>query len=483
MFMTQDDLEQFRNSVLNDAFTMYAQRLPQLLQSLGAQVLGSIENIANISQQLPMSTPQFQQSSKASVDPDPFANLTEMSRCHMSITDPIDAIVARGSVFPCSPRVSLHNAPLPYDHVKVSVDVVLDGMGDYPIPTPTDEHTTVSSTLGSMCAWPKALVHLGDPPLGSPVLPTLRGMGSSTKGFSRVSAYSEDSPHLSHHSSQQLDSHHSFSQHSSQQPHTHTEPPFQRAVEPGLYATLGPSCRDLCHWLTQMEDLTNIEILIEPWALGYAEERVFNINPENIKEFLRWEMIDNSIVEIFMRHLYGYMRTHDIRNVGLVCPDDLQHMVKNGNRKPVERMLLDHKEKSWVLLPFFCERTHHYTLIVIRYYENKVYYFNSALRTGTSKNLTLKSYVNESWRILRVQGMGFLKMKPTWTDVGIVPQQPGGTKCGYYVMRFMWLIISLCAREFVPIETVFNSFDPYTIEQLDELREMWANTFLDELVS
>ncbi|VFQ86022.1 unnamed protein product [Cuscuta campestris] len=375
-----------------------------------------------------------------------------MTRCHMSITDPIDAIVARGSVFPCSPGVSLHNAPLPYDHVKVSVDVVLDGMGDYPIPTPTDEHTTVSSTLGSMCAWPKALVHLGDPPLGSPVLPTLRGIGSSTKGFSRVSAYSEDSPHLSHHSSQQLDSHHSFSQHSSQQPHTHTEPPFQRAVEPGLYATLGPRCRDLCHWLTRMEDLTNIEILIEPWALGYAEERVFNINPENIKEFLRWDMIDNSIVEIFMRHLYGYMRTHDIQNVGLVCPDDLQHM-----------------------------RTHH-TLIVIRYYENKVYYFNSALGTGTSKNLTLKSYINESWMILRVQGMGFLKQKPTWTDVGIVPQQPGGTECGYYVMRFMWLIISR-ARESVPIETVFNSFDPYTIEPLDELREMWANTFLDELVN
>ncbi|VFQ79760.1 unnamed protein product [Cuscuta campestris] len=56
-------------------------------------------------------------------------------------------------------------------------------------------------------------------------------------------------------------------------------------------------------------------------------------------------------------HLYGYMRTHDIQNVGLVCPDDLQLMAKNGNRKPVERMLLDHKEKSWVLLPFFCERT------------------------------------------------------------------------------------------------------------------------------
>ncbi|VFQ70401.1 unnamed protein product [Cuscuta campestris] len=207
------------------------------------------------------------------------------------------------------------------------------------------------------------------------------------------------------------------------------------------------------------------------------------INPENIKEFLRWDMIDNSIVEIFMRHLYGYMRTHDIQNVGLVCPDDLQHMVKNGNRKPVERMLLDHKEKSWVLLPFFCERTHHYTLIVIRYYENKVHYFNSALGTGTSKNLTLKSYINEAWRILRVQGMGFLKLKPTWTDVGIVPQQSGGTECGYYVMRFMWLIISLCARESVPIETVFNSFDPYTIEQLEELREMWANTFLDELVN
>ncbi|VFQ78437.1 unnamed protein product [Cuscuta campestris] len=78
MFMTQDELEQFRKSVLNDAFTMYTQRLPQLLQSLGVQVSGSIENIANISQQFPMSTPQFQQSSKASVDPDPFADLTEV---------------------------------------------------------------------------------------------------------------------------------------------------------------------------------------------------------------------------------------------------------------------------------------------------------------------------------------------------------------------------------------------------------------------
>ncbi|VFQ59296.1 unnamed protein product [Cuscuta campestris] len=96
--------------------------------------------------------------------------------------------------------------------------------------------------------------------------------------------------------------------------------------------------------------------------------------------------------------------------------------------------------------------------------------------------MKVKTFVNESWRLLRERHMPQLKARPDWVDVPGVPQQKGNVDCGYYTMRYCWVIVNICAKCSVPLFEVFQSTLPYTRAELEEIREFWAGGFLDELV-
>ncbi|VFQ80707.1 unnamed protein product [Cuscuta campestris] len=70
-----------------------------------------------------------------------------------------------------------------------------------------------------------------------------------------------------------------------------------------------------------------------------------------------------------------------------------------------------------------------------------------------------------------------LKARPDWVDVPGVPQQEGNVDCGYYTMRYCWVIVNICAKCSVPLFEVFQSTLPYTRAELEEIREFWAGVF------
>ncbi|CAH9104171.1 unnamed protein product [Cuscuta europaea] len=64
-----------------------------------------------------------------------------------------------------------------------------------------------------------------------------------------------------------------------------------------------------------------------------------------------------------------------------------------------------------------------------------------------------------------------------WNSVKVA-QQTGSTECGYYVMRFMWEIISYSENH--DIGKVWRSrSEPYTLAEFNDIRNIWSRYFLD----
>ncbi|VFQ84440.1 unnamed protein product [Cuscuta campestris] len=236
-YLTEDDL---------------LQRLPSLLQQYGLSVSGSAPEGASMSQHTPSVPPHYelQRSSKASTDFVDVAGVTE---------------------------------------VKVSVTLVLPGMGEYTIPCPTEHIETVADCLGSFVAWPKSLVGIGDPPV-------------------------------------QTAQHDDFSS-SKSRPILGVRPtaprsPVQDVVDQSLYVTFGPRCRELCQWLTRTSALPTISVILNPESMLYPNETELRMRPENIREFMRREEVDQTIIIVFFRLLYDHMMELDIASVGLLCLGD-----------------------------------------------------------------------------------------------------------------------------------------------------------------
>ncbi|VFQ67023.1 unnamed protein product [Cuscuta campestris] len=227
------------------------QRLPSLLQQYGLSVSGSAPGGASMSQHTPSVPPHYEQrSSKASTNFVDVAGVTEVAPCYLRISDLADYIVAHGSVFPRAPGDIVHGVPLLPHQVKVSVTLVLPGMGEYTIPCPTEHMETVADCEGSFVAWPKSLVGVGDPPVQT----ARHGDFSSSKSRPILGVRP-----------------------------TAPSSPVQDVVDRSSYVAFGPRCRELCQWLTCTSALPTISVILNPESMLYPEETELRMRSENIR--------------------------------------------------------------------------------------------------------------------------------------------------------------------------------------------------------
>lgn len=56
------------------------------------------------------------------------------------------------------PGDTLHNRPLPLNHVRVSVDVIFEGSAPLPVPNEDAELFSVENAVGTCVAWPINLI-------------------------------------------------------------------------------------------------------------------------------------------------------------------------------------------------------------------------------------------------------------------------------------------------------------------------------------
>ncbi|VFQ61728.1 unnamed protein product [Cuscuta campestris] len=264
--------------------------------------------------------PSLLQHSKAYTDFVDFADVTEVAACYLRISDPADYIVAHGSVFPRAPGDMVHGVPLLPHQVKVSVTLVLPGMGEYTIPCPTEHIETVADCEGSFVTWPKSLVGLGDPPVQT----ARHGDFSSSKSRPILGVCP-----------------------------TAPSSPVQDVVDQSSYVAFGPRCRELCQWLTRTSTLPTISVILDPESMLYSEETELRMRPKNIREFMRWENVDQTIIIVFLRLLHNHIMEHGIASIGLLCPENMAYVVDFGDCQYLDRALETYQSRPWILMSLY----------------------------------------------------------------------------------------------------------------------------------
>ncbi|VFQ77002.1 unnamed protein product [Cuscuta campestris] len=200
-----------------------------------------------MSQHTPSVAPHYgQRISNASRDFIDCAGVTKVAACYLRISDPGDYIVAHGSVFPRAPGDMVHGVPHLPHQVKVSVTLMLPGMGEYTIPCPTEHIETVADCEGSFVAWPN---------------PRYRWLDMATSHQANLVPFSAYVP-------------------------TAPSSPVQDVVDWSSYVTFELRCRELCQWLTRTSALPTISVNLNPESMLYPEEMELRMRPENIREFM-----------------------------------------------------------------------------------------------------------------------------------------------------------------------------------------------------
>ncbi|XP_019149884.1 PREDICTED: uncharacterized protein LOC109146686 isoform X2 [Ipomoea nil] len=113
--------------------------------------------------------------------------------------------------------------------------------------------------------------------------------------------------------------------------------------------------------------------------------------------------------------------------------------------------------------------------ILAPYHQNppsKTVYVFDPLKS-VDRNLAVKVFVNMAFRSVPGRGIRTVDWKKCRC-----PQQPGGSECGYYILRYMFEIVSKHS-ELHCLEEIFEQ-PTYSIDEIDDIRELWAQYFVDQ---
>ncbi|XP_048498087.2 uncharacterized protein LOC104889435 [Beta vulgaris subsp. vulgaris] len=165
----------------------------------------------------------------------------------------------------------------------------------------------------------------------------------------------------------------------------------------------------------------------------------------DIREFLCGVMLNISILQVFMSALYEDLLGCDsVSKVGWLCPQE----IRDAN------CLHNHAEAN-------------------EYIERSI---RQCVRSGDK--YIIAPYIEDVMKKLRGSGPRRATLTQ-WKSVKCA-QQHDGVACGYYVMRFMYDIISSCT-EFDDLEKIYNTpkEESFTIEEINEVRDKFASFLTD----
>nr|KAJ0207491.1 hypothetical protein LSAT_V11C500276060 [Lactuca sativa] len=101
---------------------------------------------------------------------------------------------------------------------------------------------------------------------------------------------------------------------------------------------------------------------------------------------------------------------------------------------------------------------------------NTCYYLDSL--SSANFNMQLKQIVDSTMVLYATQSGSNKRIKLNWVNV-TCPVQPGGTECGYYMLRFMKEIVEEGIEVLVK-DNIGDGKVEYTTDDIDEIREEWS---------
>ncbi|CAI9304395.1 unnamed protein product [Lactuca saligna] len=225
----------------------------------------------------------------------------------------------------------------------------------------------------------------------------------------------------------------------------------------------------------QLLKAESIKVQCEDDLFGY--ESYTYLSYEDFEVVFTLDELTGVVITCYMMYLFEQIKNGPKSDHGIcfvsptaISPRARKDKLKNiaDASKSVADRLSTRKDNDLILLPYNPGR--HWVLAVLDMKTATCYYLDS-LRPN-NVNSQLKNIIEAAMVLYATQSGSNKKVKLNWINVAC-PRQPGGTECGFYMLKFMKEIVEEGVEVLVN-KNVGGGKDMYTDADIDELREEWA---------
>ncbi|XP_021755815.1 uncharacterized protein LOC110721000 [Chenopodium quinoa] len=435
---SQQSLEEMKEAIKATLVEEFEQKLKDQVEMQVKQALASMR-------------PQLPQVTSSNLPP---PMLKALKTCRLAVWDAYSGnkvVVAGGTAYPYGDG-PMYNQSIKPGHMKVCINDPYSDFVDVDLPVPTEEGVTkIGEARDNFVQWPAALVLFED----EEATPEKRCEGSSNE---------------------KLDS---------------SDLQLQQVGE-DMVASIGEKSKLLHLQLVMASqperyDVTTVPLDAKVFHLEKDTETFITV--EDITLLLRGARLSISIVQVFMMFLIDkYISSFDLSHIGFLCPQTIaasnvrhqnhQHQVTVDYIRDVFLSSRDRGDAGYqlILAPYYEEE--HWMLIVINLTCGKVFKFNSS-KAKKGRSLAIKGCLDMAYKVYKGQGRKGRKPKLKWSSIKCA-QQTGDTESGCYVMKFMHEIVTLYGDCQNMDKEYQRRDEPYTDEEINEVREQWAIFFGDK---
>ncbi|XP_019155140.1 PREDICTED: uncharacterized protein LOC109152007 [Ipomoea nil] len=407
--------------------------MDQQLKFLMKNIPGTHLFSGGVSAGTPLSDPLPTRSNCHSVDTYPITTIQSPKMCLLAVCpNGTPIVVAKGMAHPSTDETMVNHQPLLPNCVKVSVDEVIKGREQFNLPLPDQQYVTIADIVDSFAQWPMHLVSLEESLSKQNKKPKDQSVDLSTTGARAPIVGDDVLPHLGEH--------------------------CKCLVDLLIGFPLGKDC---------------IELELDKAIFHHQNTRSIFVMMNDITDLMMMNWLNVSIIQVFVLFLNQLCNQYEVRSIGFVCPTQISHtMLKSNFRKVISyfvHVMEQHKDKNFILAQY--HQDSHWLLLVICIRSKSICILDP-LPSNRDIGL-IKGSMNLAFRSVPT---GARVKKINWKPCKC-PRQPRGHECGYYVMRYMYDIVTKYSSV-DNLDGAFESDSPYSIHDINELREHWSKFFL-----
>ncbi|XP_010669947.2 uncharacterized protein LOC104887063 [Beta vulgaris subsp. vulgaris] len=200
------------------------------------------------------------------------------------------------------------------------------------------------------------------------------------------------------------------------------------------------------------------------------------LSGQDVFQLLTGEWLNVSILQVFMMYLSDDNEVNGDSNIGFMCPSMISEtMLRHEPDVAInymQRTMKVNREMTYIMLPYIEKQ--HWILLVLSLSKKTVYVFDSLKRSDRS--LAIKEPMHTAYTsFMRLEGIK-KATKLSWISMKCA-QQTEGDECGYFVMKYMYLIVRFLYESNELKKDFPPSVEPYTIEDINELKDHFAQYF------
>ncbi|KAJ1397524.1 Ulp1 protease family, C-terminal catalytic domain [Sesbania bispinosa] len=366
--------------------------------------------------------------------------------CDLYTDNPSYHLVGRGSVYN-QLGDTLHNRPLPPEHVRVGVEIILDGNAPFPVPNEDAGLLVLDDALGAHVAWPIGLIDL------------------KIKHFPQPKEHDKDTFPLK------------------ESVASGNEISVQKPVN--LYGS-----SDKVPYLTFLHTYVK-DSLTRQWDVPMPKE-IFNeeytelLSHSDIYEIINHEWLGSCTICVYVRLLYNLLLVPNmwVSRFCFINPTKIGPEYTQQSQYIGQTFIERNQPNTLFLAPY--NTGDHWMLVVVNPTAEIVYYLDS-LGVNIGQRLQLRRMFDNAIKIYRankdtkVSKVKFSNIK--WTMIKC-PIQDNGSDCRYYVLRYMKEIL-LCSEEGVIPHEYFSTYrlGKYSTELIDEVKQEWCRYVLENIIT